>query len=128
VFADADNSYHAWYPAQPKSIILSSSTLTYIGAYGSSGTTTIRIANYFHKAKIQRFYVKTDAGTAHVAFGTGSATTTDVNGSSSGVSSGELSTNNTFSMRQDIFIEVGRTTGTPNVITVTADTEQQSDN
>jgi len=101
-----------------KSTVLASSTLAYLGSYGAAGTTTILIANPSKAMTLVNFYCKTDTGTAYVGFGDGAATTTEANCSSSGVLV-TPATNNTWTERENMFIEVGTITGTPNKITIT---------
>lgn len=114
------------YDTQDRAFSFASSTLAYAGAYGASGTTTILLMNPYRPTTMVSFYCKTDSGTAHLAFGTGSATTTDANCSTTGVRV-NLAASNTWVMNQDLKIDVGRITGTPSFITVTATLRTTSD-
>ena len=114
------------YASYDRSFSFASSTLAYMGAYGASGTTTILLANPYRPQKLLSFYCKTDSGTAHVAFGTGSATTTDANCTTSGVEVNP-SGSNTWTRRQNFMVDVGRITGTPSNITITATIRDQAD-
>lgn len=106
-------------PTYDRSFNFASSSLAYDGAYSGSGTTTKLLANPSAHTTLVKFYCKTDKGTVHVAFGNGTATTTDANCSTSGV---EITptTNNTWSARQNFFVEIGRQATTPNEVVITA--------
>lgn len=117
----------ALYSTRSHSLAFASSSLAYAGAYGASGTTTVLISNNIRPTTLISFYCKTDTGTAHVDFSTGSNHTVDVACTSSGVSSGALSSNNTFTMRQDLKVNVGTISSAPNVITITGDIREDAD-
>ncbi len=101
-----------------KSAVVASSTLAYDGLFGASGTTTLLINNPSHSITMTSFYCKTDTGTAWLGFGTGAATTSEANCSTSGVEITPAS-NNTWTYRQNELMEIGRSTGSPNFITIT---------
>ena len=107
-------------------ITLASSSLAYIGAYGASASTSIVIANPIHSSTLISYYCKTDVGTVYVGFGNGTtATTTETQCTTSGTNV-PLSTNNTFTGRQAVYLEVGHEGSNPNIITVTADVEDSN--
>ncbi len=107
------------------STVLASSTLVYMGSFGASGTTTLPVVNSLHTTTIQSFGCTTDVGTAWVAFGTGLATTTAVQCSSTGKFI-TVSSNNVFKGRQLIKMDVGTSATSPNTITITADVEDSN--
>ena len=107
------------------STVVASSTLGYIGNFGASGTTTLPVTNSLHTVTIKSFGCTTDVGTAWVAFGTGSATTTAVQCNSTGKFI-TVSANNVFKGRQLIKMDVGTSASNPNTITVTADVEDSN--
>ena len=114
------------YPTTDRSFSFASSTLAYMGSYGASGTTTILLANPYRPTTLVSFYCKTNTGTAWVGFGNGTATTTQANCSTAGVEINP-SANNTWTMRQNFNVEIGRQTGTPSNITITATLRDDAD-
>lgn len=113
-------------PTKDKSMVLASSTLRYMGAFGASGTTTILVSNSYRPFTLVSFFCKTDQGTAYIGFGDGSATTTEANCSTGGVEVNP-SANNAWVMRENMFLEAGYITGTPHRITVTATIREDAD-
>jgi len=111
--------------AKDRSMVLASSTLAYMGAFGASGTTTILISNPTNSNTLMKFYCKTDTGTAWVGFGSGTATTSEANCSTTGVEV-TPTTNNTWASRANMFVEVGRSANTPNTITITANIRENA--
>lgn len=110
-----------------KPLVYASSTLAYIGSYGTAGTTTVLVLNNLRPMTIYSFYCKTDTGTAYVRFGDGTNWTTEKQCTSSGVSSGVLASNNTFTIREDFKVQVGTSASNPNIITITADVRDDAD-
>ena len=106
-------------------IVVASSTLSYFGAYGTSGTTTTAIANPLHSSTLTSYFCKTDVGTVYVGFGTGSATTTETQCTSTGTQV-TVSSNNTWTGRQTVFMDIGHEASNPNIITITADVEDSN--
>lgn len=104
---------------------LASSTLVYNGAYGAAGSTTLAVSNPLHKTTMVNIYCKTDVGTAWVGFGTGAATTTEVQCTSTGALTA-VAANNVWNGRQTVFMEIGHNSSAPNNITVTADLEDSN--
>jgi len=102
-----------------------SSTLVYDGAFGSSGSTTLVVANPLHKTTMLNIRCQTDTGTAWVAFGTGSATTSAVQ-CANPFAKVAVSTNNVWNGSQAIYMEIGHNASAPNNITVTADLEDSN--
>ena len=110
--------------AKDKAIVVASTTLAYIGAYGSTGTTTLRIISHTKATTIYNFHCQADGGTgAWAALGTGTATTTYVNCTGAG-NQAFLTTNNTWTARQNVYLEIGNQTGNPNYYTITASVEE----
>lgn len=116
----------AIFASYDRSFSFASSTLAYQGAYGAAGTTTILLSNPYRPVTLLSFYCKTNSGTAYVGFGNGTATTTQANCSTSGVEVNPAS-NNTWNMRENFLVEVGRITGTPSNITITATLRDNAD-
>ncbi len=106
---------------------LASSTLAYIGGYGATGSTTIRMLNNIHSSSLYSFFCKTDVGTAFMLIGNGSATSTLVQCSTTGTSTGALAVPVAFTMRQDMFFQIGTQASSPNVITISVDLADTAD-
>lgn len=124
LMGDSTGLLHSIYVAPSGSLTFASSSLAYIGAYSATGSTTIRVANNLYNTKIPSFFCKSDTGLAYVAFGNGSATTTAAACNTTGTNV-TLSSNNLWGYRQDMFVEIGHnTSGSPNIITITAEREQ----
>jgi hypothetical protein len=105
---------------------VASSSLSYAGSYGASGTTTLTIANPLHASTLQSFYCSTDVGTAWVGFQFGAGTeTTEVQCTTSGAGV-TLSSNNTGTGRQAVKVNIGHEATNPNLITITADVEDKN--
>lgn len=108
------------YPDGFGGLPFASSTLSYMGAYGSAGTTTIKMGTPLRKTTLTDLYCETDSGTATVQIGNGTASSTVV----CTTSGAEKIGTQTFAARAHIFVGIGDTTGTPNVITVTPQIKQ----
>lgn len=118
------------YPTVDRTGVFASSTLAYIGGFGSSGTTTLPLGEDLHPETITNVACYTDSGTAEIAIGTGSASTTQTNAFITCTTSGGIqfpTSNNTFTARQQKKIDFGSTTGTPNLVTVTYTVKQNDD-
>lgn len=105
------------YDTSTPSAVVSSSTLSYIGAYGASGTSTIAITTVYRPTTILGAYCQTDVGTANIDF-LNSATRTNNVVCSTTPTFVTFSTNNTWTMGQTIKLDVGRQATNPNTITV----------
>lgn len=101
-------------------IITSTTTLGQLGAFGASGTTTIMIGNYLHSSTLYSYYCKSDVGTFYVGFGNGSATTTETQCTSAGTTV-NVSANNTWAGRQNVYVDFGHSGGSVYNINVSAD-------
>jgi hypothetical protein len=122
-----DTATRSIFVAKDKSVILASSTLSYLGNYSAAGTTTIIIANHTRPITLLNYFCVTDnAGKAWVAIGTGAATTTYVQAASAGASAITAS-NNTWTARQNFIIAIGNQTSNPNYITCTFSTRDDAD-
>lgn len=108
----------AIFASEPKSIILASSTLAYMGA-GSAATTSMIVMNSANITTITRFYCKTDAGTVHIRFGNGSASSSPIVCTTAGADSGLNPANLTFSMFGNVMLDVG-TLSSLSKVTITA--------
>lgn len=116
------------YAEVPRSINLASSTLSYQStSYGASGTTTISVMNNDRPMTLLHFYCKTDLNRVHVDFSTGTTHTIDLWCSPSGIDSGALASNNTYTIYQDFKINVGTATTTPNNVVITYFLRNDSD-
>ncbi len=115
-FYDGNRS-QSIYSSRTSSTIYASSSLSFDGRYGASGTTTYILANYPRTMILKTLYCKvtSGSGTAYVTIGTGTATST-VNCSTSGV---ESTTQVTFNQRDNYMISIGGKSGDPNLLTVT---------
>lgn len=111
------NQSQVVYPFGFGGLPFASSSLSYSGLYGSSGTTTIRLLNPPVPIRLIEFYCKTNIGTAWVGFGDGTSTTTQGQCSTSGTTV-TPSSNNTWIAREDFFIEIGMSASNPDIITV----------
>lgn len=102
------------FPDGQGGIPFASSTLAYIGAYGTSGTTTMKYLRFYRPASLLGLYCDTDTGTAHISIGNGSATTTMQCSTVSAFTSSSV----TFTMGQWLFIRIGTKANDPNIITL----------
>lgn len=100
-----------------------SSSLSKIGAYGTSGTTTIKMMRTRRPLTLIGFYCETDTGTAWVAIGNGSATSTQQCSTSAPWSG----TSVTWTIGQVVYISIGQSASSPNVITVSPDIRKDAD-
>lgn len=116
----------ALYAAQTGSLVVSSSTLAYMGAYGAAGTTTILIQTAYRPTTILGAYCQTDTGTANINFYNGSVRTVNVACSTTPTFI-SFASNNTWTMGQGISLDVGRQGSNPNTITVTAQIRADAD-
>jgi hypothetical protein len=124
-FGTAAGTTHTLFSTHSFSGLLATSTLSYMGAFGSAGTTTLVIANPIHSSTLNSIFCKTDAGTLNIRFGTGAATTTTTQCTSSGVGT-TISSNNTWGGRQSVYLDVGDSASGVNYVTFTADVEDQN--
>lgn len=102
-----------------KSVYLASTTKDKAGNTYITGTTTHELANYYRAVELDRFYCKTDTGTSTARFGDGTNWTATVTCTTSGAEGSSLS-NNTFTSREDVQLQMGTASGDPNKVTVTA--------
>lgn len=116
---------HTLFAVHTVSTVLASSTLVYMGGFGASGTTTLPATQSIHSLTIRSFGCATDQGTAWLAFGTGTATTTAVQCAVGGKFISPAS-NNIFTGRQLIKMDVGTSASSPNTITVDVDVEDSN--
>lgn len=87
-----------------------SSSLAYQGSFGASGSTTIRREGMEYNMTVDSFKCSVDTGSAMIEIGDGTASTTATcDGSRDG-------TNVSFTAEEDILIEIGSTSGSPNSI------------
>jgi len=114
------------YPDNDRFFSFASSTLTYGGGYSATGSTTLLMLNPSRPITLTRFFCKTNLGTAQVRFGDGSASTTMATCNSAGVEV-VLSANNTWVMRENFLIEVGKQTDSPDWISVTVTIRSDAD-
>lgn len=114
------------YAAQTGSLTVASSSLTYMGAYGASGTTTILIQTVYRPTTILGAYCQTDTGTANIDFYNGSVRTVNVACSTTPTFI-SFGSNNTWTMGQGISVDVGRQASNPNTITVSAQIRADAD-
>jgi len=114
------------FASRDKNLILASSTLAYIGNFGASASTTMIIANPYRPTTLNNIYCKTDVGTAWVGFGDGTASTTQVQCTTTGAEVTPAS-NNTWTMRENMYVEVGTSASNPNLITITTNITEDAD-
>ena len=116
----------ALYVEKDTSGIFASSTLSYLTSFGSSGTTTLTFRNPNRPTTMTRFFCKTTAGTANMEFGNGSATTTMAVCNTTGVEV-SLSSNNTWTRRQNMLISIGTGSATFDRVTPTITLREDAD-
>ena len=105
--------------------VFSSSTLAYMGKFGASGTTTIRLPYNIHKIKVTQISCYTDVGTAWIGLGTGAASTTQAQCSATGIAKA-ISANNVFNGTSKVLLDIGHNASAPNTISVTVTYENQN--
>lgn len=110
----------ALYIEQDKGFSFASSTLSYLGSYSTTGTTTITLINHYRPITLTQIYCKTDTGTASIQFSDGTNDTEAILCTTSGGTNMGSITNNTWTMREDFKIKIGTQGSDPNIITVTA--------
>lgn len=106
-------------PFDEKSAFIASTTIDKDGVSFSVGTSTFEMANYSRAVTLDTFYCKTNTGTTTVRFGDGTNWTAVVVCGPGGGTGSSLS-NNTFTAREDIQLQVGSAVGTPAKVTVSA--------
>lgn len=106
-------------PFDEKSAFIASTTIDKNGVSFSVGTSTFEMANYSRAVTLDTFYCKTNTGTTTVRFGDGTNWTAVVVCGPGGGTGSSLS-NNTFTAREDIQLQVGSAVGTPAKVTVSA--------
>ena len=106
----------ALYPEIERSFEVGSSTLRDF----ANGTSTIRAANYLRGMTLLNWYCKTNGtgGTINIRWGDGTASSTMTQCNATGVST-TLSSNNTYTMREDLMVEASSTSATFDKVTVT---------
>ena len=109
----------AIYPWGFGGLSYASSTLSYIGAYGAAGTTTILLFNAPTGLTLTGMYCKTDTGTTTVHFEDGTNDTDSLVCGPDGIEDDGSIANNTWTLWEDFKISIGTQTGDPNVITIT---------
>lgn len=106
-----------------KSFVLGTTTRDTSGSSWISGTSTYTLANYYEAVTLDRFYCKMSSGTgtSTVRFGDGTNWTAPLACSTAGAELSSLS-NNTFTSRENVQVQIGSTVGTSSVsgLTVTA--------
>lgn len=106
-------------PFDEKSAFIASTTIDKAGVSFSVGTSTFEMANYSRAVTLDTFYCKTNTGTTTVRFGDGTNWTAVVVCGPGGGTGSSLS-NNTFTAREDVQVQVGSAVGTPAKVTVSA--------
>jgi hypothetical protein len=125
-----DGSQRSIYPDIPKVYPFASSTLSYIGGFGATGTTTIPMGCDYRPETVLWIKCKTDVGTAKLQFGDGTSSTTDASGATVACSTTGTpqipTSNNTFTgMGGDCkFIGIGTSATAPNIITISVQLRQ----
>lgn len=114
-------------PIVERSFSFASSTLTYMGAYGAAGTTTILLSNYDRPVTLTDIYCKTNIGTTSIQFTDGTNATDLVMCGPNGAEDDGTIANNTWVRREDFEINIGSSIGTPSNITVTAGIRSDAD-
>jgi len=110
---------------------VSSTTLAALGAYGEgAGTSSFKLAGIWSAHTINELFcsvmgTSTSIG-ASVRFGTGAASTSFAFGNTAGTLT-VLSSNNSFSRYQNIFVEVGSAVNSPDLVTCSANRTYNSD-
>lgn len=114
-------------PIVERSFSFASSTLTYMGAFGAAGTTTILLSNYDRPITLTDIYCKTNAGTTSIQFTDGTNATDLVMCGPNGAEDDGTIANNTWVRREDFKINIGSSIGTPSNITVTVGIRSDAD-
>lgn len=114
----------AFYNTYDKSFNFASSSMAYDGVTATASSTTYLMANSFRPQTLMSLYCKTKSGTVWVDYGNGTTASSTVNCTTSGASS---SANPTFTMRQDQYMQLGKTTGTLGDLTITATFRNDAD-
>lgn len=115
------------FDTHDRAFSFASSTLIYSGSYGTAGTTTILLANFYRPVTLVSFFCKADVGQAHVNFTDGTNITDTVRCTTTGRDDDGSIANNTWTMREDFKISIGTQSSNPNFITVTATIREDSD-
>lgn len=106
-------------PFDEKSVYIASTTIDKAGVSFSVSTSTFELANYNRAVTLDNFYCKTNTGTTTVRFGDGTNWTAVAVCGPNGQAATSLS-NNTFTSREDVQLQVGSAAGTPAKVTVSA--------
>jgi len=105
---------------------VASSTLAYIGSFGTTGTTSLFYMNPEHPLSVVSARCRTDQGTAHVQFSDGTNLSTVVPCSTNPVKT-TISSNGAFIMGEDFKINFGSSASSPNTITVSINIQDTAD-
>jgi len=98
---------------ESKTLLVSTSTLTYMGSFAVAGTTTLRIGYHKRAIKITDLYcAQTGAGTSTIAIGSGTATSTYIQAGNFAAGSA-ASQFISVAARSPIYIDFGTLLGTP---------------
>jgi len=97
---------------------VASTTPDRLGNKFATATTTWHVINLSRPATVSKFYCKTGTGTVRVRIGDGTNFTQDVSCTSSGAEV-TTSSNNTFTAREDIVIQIGTSASSPSWVVVT---------
>lgn len=98
---------------ESKTLLVSTSTLTYMGSFAAAGTTTLRIGYHKRAIKITDLYcAQTGAGTSTIAIGSGTATSTYIQAGNFAAGSA-ASQFISVAARSPIYIDFGTLLGTP---------------
>lgn len=116
-------SERALYATYDKSFNMASSSMAYDGVTATASSTVYVMANSFRPQTLMSLFCKTKSGTVWLDYGNGTASST-VNCTTTGASS---SANPTFIMRQDQYMQIGKTTGTLGDLTITATFRNDAD-
>jgi parallel beta-helix repeat protein len=125
--AQVNGTEVAFYASRDKSLVFASSTLAYLGAYRSGGTTTVLAGNFFRPTTVLSIHCKTDTGTAYLQLSDGTNKTETVACTTTGGKDDGSLVNNTWVMREDFKVEVGSQSGNPNTISISTNIREDAD-
>jgi len=109
-------------PQQTKAITYGSSTLAIWGDYDSSGTSTMPITAIYRAVTLARVYCYVSSGTSVViAVGDGTNLGESIVCTASGQEDDGTLTNNTFTSREQMKVNIGSQAGNPNGVTIVID-------
>lgn len=103
---------------EEKGFSVASTSPDRLGNKFATATTTWQVINFSRASTVSKFYCKTDTGTLRVRIGDGTNFTEDGSCTSSGTEV-TTSSNNTFTARENMVIEIGTSASTPNWVTIT---------